>query len=213
MNETDKTEIASLLNGMVNMANIANNGTEKYFDKKVSEFAKEAFADYIENERYLRDIISSNIDLFVNKNNIRIGMFENAGKLSVCIGEGVHISIFTINPEYIAESTIKVDGVVVSSVFYSTSNTDNPNYRVCSAWDLLHYYKNGNEDFTSPRTAKEWKTLYGAATWTRAKNKLLVEQFKKMLSNRTKMFKTTADSNAETSSFLANVGEYKKVVA
>lgn len=213
MNETDKTEISSLLNGMVNMAAIASKGNEKYVDQKVSAFAKEAFEDYIENERYLRDIISSNIDLFVNKNNIRIGMFDNAGELCMCIGEGVHISILTINPKYIAEKTIKVDRVIVSWVFYSTSNTDNPNYRVCSARDLLQHYKKENVDFISPRTAKEWGTLYSEATWTREKNKLLVEQFKKMLSNRTKMFKSTADSNAEVSHRLSNVGEYEKVVA
>ena len=219
MNETDKLEISDLLNGLTHMAEKSNAENSVFVDKKTSKFCLECLKDYYANRDYIMDIVQKNVRLFINLDSC-YKEWGGGDNFTINLGYGLHIYYSLVNPICIRADYFKGDDAIIKNCWWSISETKDPMYKYSSASDLiwhihdkradLHYIP----DYTSPRSANEWKTLYCAATWTREKNRLIVDNFKKVLADKTKQFKSSADTAMESKRFLdSNVGEYVKVVA
>lgn len=226
MNNTDSIEIDSLLNGAKEMANFAKKTNEKFVDQSILKFATEARDNYLENKEYLKKIVRENLPLFFNLDNFEVstsgaccdGYYAMRGeKFTYGIGGGVFVVLRLTDATTIANNgyriTFKVRSMEVLNIWYHTSDTDDDRYRICSAWDLVDQPsdKEAKMPYECQKTPAEWKKLYGLATWTRAKNQLLVNQFKIALREITASKKSVADSNENNMKYIGSVKAYIKI--
>ena len=220
MTETDKLEIANLLKGARDMTACADKMKERYVDEKVAKFAFDARNDYLNNKEYIGEIIENNPEVFFNMKDIYLG---NDSRIDLnepqSLGFAGHFRCrCKIDGEM---DRSKAFGHIVANkisavydVWWDTSDTDLPEYKVCSARDLVDHPHEDvcKRDYEEPKTATEWKQLYGLATWTRAKNELLVRKFKDALREITAKKKEIADNYTEARDYVSKIGEYKSVV-
>ena len=223
MTDIDKKNISIIINGIREMKKCAEETNKKYIDKKIISFAKEAKRDFLDNRNYMVNIINENIGLFFNLNNLRVSTsgacFEGykaarGDRFTYEISNGVWVSV-TLDDFDILENTgyhitFRVRKMTAYDISFSISDTKDTRYDICCAWGLERYNEYDNLD--TERTAKKWYDIYCAATWTRAKNELLVSEFKKALNTIMDEYHKTANANMDIKNNVDNItGVYKKV--
>ena len=223
MTDIDKKDISIIINGIREMKKCAEDTNKKYIDDKIISFAKEAKKDFLDNRNYMVNIINENIGLFFNLDNLRVSTsgacFEGYSamrgeRFTYGIGNGVWVSA-TLDDFDVLENTgyhitFRVRKMTVYDIGFSISDTRDFRYNTCCAWGLEKYKEYDNLDIE--RTAKEWYNIYCAATWTRAKNELIVKEFKKALNTIMDEYHKTANANMDIKNNVDNItGVYKKV--
>ena len=223
MTNVDKKEISNILNGVREMKKCADDSNRVYIDEKVRSFAMEAKKDFLDNRMYMVDIINENISLFFDLDNLKVStsgaccdgyQARRGEKFTYSIGNGVSVTLiledFDILKNTGYDITFRVRKMTACDISFYTSDTRDERYRTCSAWGLEKYRE--YDDLSVKRTAKDWHTIYCASTWTRAKNVLLVKEFKTALNMIMDEYRSVANSNNEVKdSIKTNVGVYKKV--
>lgn len=223
MTDIDKKDISIIINGIREMKKCAEETNKKYVDKKIISFAKEAKKDFLDNRNYMVNIINENIGLFFNLNNLRVSTSGacydgysamRREKFEYEIGNGVWVTA-TLDDFDVLENTgyhitFRVRKMTAYDISFSISDTRDSRYDTCCAWGIEKYKEYDNLD--TERTAKEWYAIYRASVWTRAKNELLVNEFKKALNTIMDKYHKTANANMDMKNNVDNItGVYKKV--
>ena len=223
MTDIDKKNISIIINGIREMKKCAEETSKKYIDKKIISFAKEAKKDFLDNRNYMVNIINENIGLFFNLDNLRVSTsgacFEGhkairGDRFTYEIGNGVWVSA-TLDDFDVLEKTgyhitFRVRKMTAYDIGFSISDTSDRRYETCCAWGLEKYEE--YDDLDIERTVKEWYGIYRAAACTRAKNELLVSEFKNTLNTIMDEYHKTANDNMDIKNKVDNItGVYKKV--
>ena len=226
MTKAEKTNIDNLLCNAKSMQKLSQSFDGEYRDEKIYAYAKAAVKEYNELKNFILRKVRENIGVFFNLKNMSIGSFWQPLTFSGWPREGETYSdqigmlniTFKVNNDYITD--IRRNGaachanyftfsspkaITVIDVWAHTSDTNKPEYRVCSAWSLVRH---GTRDLEKPYNAKGWREIYCLATWTREQTKLLLSTFEKALESLTAGFKANALDKEEIANQNASVGQY-----
>lgn len=223
MTDIDKKDISNILKGIKEMKKYADDTNKTYVDKKILSFAKEAKKDFLDNRNYMVNLVNENIGLFFNLNSLRVSTSGacydgysamRREKFEYEIGNGVWVTATLDDFDVLKNTgyhiTFRVRKMTVHDISFYISDTSDKRYQTCSAWGLEKYKEYDNLDIE--RTAKEWYEVYCVSNWTRAKNKLLVSEFKKALNIIMDEYHKTANANMDMKNNVDNItGVYKKV--
>lgn len=239
MTTADKTDILNLVKNADALAKTAEDANAPYYDSKIVDFAKAAIDDAASVNDFVKGVVQKNILHFIDPNCIRIGggcfgyqdisLFNKKGEIKICLGNYLYAVIgvgyweqrmdkpHTFDEVYI--SALK-NGITVKRVYTYTSDTflkledweykNESIYNVCSQDDLFFkpqvYFSSSDK-----HTPKEWKTIYGKATWTRAKAAFLIYCLKKALTARVNGLREFANERELTRENNEKIQAYKKV--
>ena len=229
MTKAEKTNIDNLLRNAKSMQELSQSFDGEYRDEKIYAYATAAVKEYNELRCFILGKIRENIGVFFNLKNMSIGSFfqpltfsgwpredktysDQIGMLNITFK--VNNSYITVirsngashNARYFTFSSPEAINIV--DVWAYTSDTDKPEYKVCSAWSLVRH---GERDLEMLYNAKEWREIYCLATWTREQTKLLLSTFEKALETQVAQFKASALDKEEIAKKNANVGPYVSV--
>lgn len=229
MTNAEKTNIDNLLRNAKSMQELSQSFDGEYRDEKIYAYATAAVKEYNELRDFILKKIRENIGVFFNLKSMSIGSFFQPLTFSGWPREdetysdqiGMLNITFKVNNDYITDirrsncnSNARMytfsspKAISVKDVWAHTSDTNAPEYKVCSAWSLVRH---GERDLEKLYNAKGWREIYCLATWTREQTKLLLSTFEKALETRVAQFKASALDKEETAKKNANVGQYVSV--
>lgn len=229
MTNAEKTNIDNLLRNAKSMQELSQSFDGEYRDEKIYAYATAAVKEYNELKNFVLKKIRENIGVFFNLKNMSIGSFFQPLTFSGWPREdetysdqiGMLNITFKVDNDYITDirrsssnSNAMVytfsspKAITVVDVWAYTSDTNAPEYKVCSAWSLVRH---GERDLEKLYNAKGWREIYCLATWTRSQTKLLLSTFEKALEAQVAKFKASALDKEEIAKKNANVGQYVSV--
>lgn len=107
------------------------------------------------------------------------------------------------------------ENIVFDDIWWYTSDTSDPDRKICSAWRLDNHAGISDEDGKGISitkgiyddtlsalkhetfTEKQWQQIYGQATWTEAYTRKFVEHFKKFIENRVAMLRGSVNADLD----------------
>lgn len=227
MTESDKDDMSNILADIREMKERAADSSMPYVDQRVLSYALSAKKDYLDSKNYILGLIRDNLGLFFNLDRMKVSVSgccyagydaAKGEKFSLDIGMGVYVTIrltdfYTLKRDS-SYYEFHVNDLEVYDVKVYTSDTRDDSYNVCSSWDLVETGPSKDKFivFEAPKSPQEWNEMYGLATWTRAKTKLLVRQFKEALRNIKNSYHSTIENNYSIKRNLdSNVKIYTKI--
>ena len=217
MTTADKLEIDMLFQNINTMKAQSEKMDELYLNKEVIDYATKAFNNAKEVQKYICDVIQTNINLFFDFTKpIELSTHPCCGdfwpklrdnhRITKTLGCGIKV-VIKVNPLLISnfevgtyEASFKTTATAIDvvDVFTYVNDTKDKDYDINSEWDLVFlkggldsFYTNGT--YNTKQKAAVWNCLYSKAKITRAKTELMVRFFKKLLTDRCAFYKKRID--------------------
>jgi hypothetical protein len=218
MNPTDNVAISALFAEAKVLNEMKEKASAPYVNVLIRDYAlavwrnhdrirKELIDSLMANRHVLGDKVQLDADCYLT------GRIEKIILSGCKIGCRLHLtdySDFIVKSSYCSHAQILVPSknIVVEDMWWHTSDTSDPDYKICSAWALHNHsciqddngrYRNVTmSDIEHGRfTEKEWRQIYCLATWTESYTKKFAEHFKNFISERVAMLRGSVNSDLE----------------
>ena len=215
MNPTDEVSIATMFAEAKTLNEMKENTAAKYVNKKIRDYALAVLNNHEKVRKELIDTLAKNRYVLGKRKKLDVHLGLNSFSNDITFGtSNMRIRCHLINPQeyrflsgYCSSGTIAVstDNIDIDDIWWYAPS-DNPAYEICSAWRLDNNPIIDDEDGKSRKITRydiengsfaerEWKQIYGLATWTEAYTKKMIEYFKDFIEDCVKNLRSSVNSD------------------